>query len=326
MVNLGEIESVELRIAWPKEQQDFTPWMAANLALLGEEVALTLESPETEVWGAGRADVLAYDATRDCRCVIENQLQESDNDHLARLLQYAAYNDARTIIWVGPQFRGEHLDTINWLNGYTSDEINFYCVEIRAVKIGDSLPAALFRCVARPTVRPVARWGGRNSSPEDNERNLQFFQPLLDQLKVAGWRKNRDRNHNRDQFFDSGFDGIFLVAGFEKNHTPFVELRLSRGTYEATNRVYDLLDGESTQIELELGIPNDSTTGGKWQRRGRDSWSTIFVYKEAGGGVEEEDHDEIREWMKEYLLKFKEVFKPRLKKIVAQEQADSDEE
>ena len=43
MVNLGAIERVGLREAWPNEAQDFTPWLAENLDKLGEALGLDLE-------------------------------------------------------------------------------------------------------------------------------------------------------------------------------------------------------------------------------------------------------------------------------------------
>ena len=40
---LGRIERVELSGVWPSENENFTPWMANHLDLLGEELGSSLE-------------------------------------------------------------------------------------------------------------------------------------------------------------------------------------------------------------------------------------------------------------------------------------------
>ena len=54
---LGLLERVNLRGVWPLEAGDFTPWLAANLALLGATIGieLELESQETGVGPFERA-------------------------------------------------------------------------------------------------------------------------------------------------------------------------------------------------------------------------------------------------------------------------------
>lgn len=327
MVELGEIEWLEPRIAWPDEARDFTPWLANNLSLLGDEIGLELEHRQNEAPAGNRSlDFLAYDGRRDSLCAIENQLEPGDNDHMARLLQYAASYDAHTVIWVASGFRSEHLDTVNWLNRHTSDDVTFYCVEIRSVKIDDSRPAALFRCVARPITRAAAQWPGRSSLRKRDEQAIQFFQPLLDELQKAGWRKRGDEFNGWYQDFDTGFEGITFGAGWGETE-KYIQLWISRGSHEASNQVFDTLQAEKAEIEAALGLHDDPSISIQWERRGKNTWAYMLVGKKFWadvGEVGEAEHDEIRGWMKEYLLKFKEVFTPRLQKIVATEQADSD--
>ncbi len=148
---LGRIEPVGVRCIWDHEAHDFTPWLAQNLNLLGDELGLRLKLVGTEVSvGPYFLDILAREVDEDVKVAIENQLDEADFGHLGALLAYSTGSCARVVVWVAGYFRQEHRAVIDWLNQWTADEIQFFAVEVRAIKIGDSLPAPQFRPVAFP--------------------------------------------------------------------------------------------------------------------------------------------------------------------------------
>ena len=147
----GRMEQLDVREVWADEAADFTPWLAENLDILGEEVGLDLELVETEkAVGSFYLDILAKDVDNGTLVAIENQLEWSDHGHLGQLLTYAAKCDAQVAIWIAPEFRYEHRETINRLNQWTGSEIQFYGVEVKIVRIGESAPAPDFRAVAVP--------------------------------------------------------------------------------------------------------------------------------------------------------------------------------
>ena len=87
---IGRIEEVAIREVWPDEASDFTPWLAKNLEVLGEELGMVLELKGTEVpVGNYYLDILANEADRDAPVAIENQIAVTDNPHLGQLLTYA---------------------------------------------------------------------------------------------------------------------------------------------------------------------------------------------------------------------------------------------
>jgi len=96
MPKIHPLKPEGLRAGWPNEAQDFTPWLAENLQLLGFQLNLELKLERTEVTlGDGRrVDILARDAITNDRVVIENQLEQSDDSHCLRLLGYAAKVEA----------------------------------------------------------------------------------------------------------------------------------------------------------------------------------------------------------------------------------------
>ena len=132
---LGKLEIVVVREIWETEAQDFTPWLADNLALLGEalKLELTLAQVEAPV-GAFSLDILATDESG-AYVAVENQLGKTDHAHLGQLLTYATGYDVRHLIWVAPKFRDEHRATLDWLNRWTSEDIKLFGVEVRTVRI-----------------------------------------------------------------------------------------------------------------------------------------------------------------------------------------------
>ncbi len=148
---IGRIEEVAIREVWPDEASDFTPWLAKNLEVLGEELGMVLELKGTEVpVGNYYLDILANEADRDAPVAIENQIAVTDNPHLGQLLTYAAGTKAKIVIWIATEFRDEHRAALDWLNEGTGESLDFLGVEVGAIKIGNSVPAPLFRLAAAP--------------------------------------------------------------------------------------------------------------------------------------------------------------------------------
>lgn len=151
MTELGELREVSLREAWDHEAHSFTPWLCEHLDRLGAQVGIELEfvSRETRVERFA-ADILAQDARTGKPVLIENQLEKSDHGHLGQILTYMSGLHAETVIWVAARFEDAHLSALNWLNENTVAPFAFLAVQVKVVRIGDSLPAPLFEVISRP--------------------------------------------------------------------------------------------------------------------------------------------------------------------------------
>ena len=149
--NLAKIERVDLREAWPNEARDFTPWLAENIAELGEALGMDLELQEREAAVGGYSlDVLATDLNQNRPVIIENQLETTNHTHLGQLLTYAAGYDANVIVWLTREFRDEHRQALDWLNQRTGEDTQFFGVVVELLRIGNSPYAPYFKLVATP--------------------------------------------------------------------------------------------------------------------------------------------------------------------------------
>lgn len=87
-------------------------------------ITIELEERESSV-GAFSLDILARDQDSGEAVVIENQIEQSDHEHLGKLITYASGKDAKYIVWIVKDAREEHRAAIEWLNKISDDTIGF---------------------------------------------------------------------------------------------------------------------------------------------------------------------------------------------------------
>jgi hypothetical protein len=191
--NLGLLETVDLRQAWAHEALSFTPWLADNLQHLSTALGIPLELEGQEVSvGSFSADLLARNPQDGSLVLIENQLEQTDHNHLGQILTYLAGLEAQVVVWIASDFRDPHLSAIHWLNDHTVDPFAFFAVQVKAVRIGASPIAPLFEVVAKPNgwdrrlQMQVAAQAGELSS--------------LGQFRLAFWRNLLDLHPNLAQW------------------------------------------------------------------------------------------------------------------------------
>ena len=182
---LGRLEPVDPRSIWSHEALNFTPWLAQNADRLAEALGIELEFEATEYGVGGYSlDILGKDGTNGVVLIVENQLGDSDHGHLGQLLTYAAGTAASTIVWITTRFRDEHRQALTWLNEHTDQETHFFGVELEVVRIGNSVPAPLFKVVALPNDwQKSVRAATVSPAGSRNELYRQFWSKLLDRIK-----------------------------------------------------------------------------------------------------------------------------------------------
>ncbi|MDO8750399.1 MAG: DUF4268 domain-containing protein [Dehalococcoidia bacterium] len=304
-IKVSSLTPVELREVWRNEATDFTPWLVENLQALGAALGMELEVGQREApVGSFSLDILASEVNTNRTVVIENQLEDTNHDHLGKVLTYAAGYNADVVVWLAKEFREEHRQTLDWLNSRTGTQTEFYGVVIELVKIDDSRPAYNFDVIAKPNYWRKSRVDDTSTRipSERREAYQAFFQSLIDKLREEHrFTSARAAQPQGFYSFSSGFNGVKYGASFAQGGRARVDLYIDTGDLDRNKGIFDSLYSDKDAIEGQLKCALS------WERLDERRASRVAVYSD-GSIQDEEDHEAIRDWMIDYLLRFKKVF------------------
>ena len=194
-MTLSRLTEVDLREVWQNEATDYTNWLAneENLRLLSDEIGIeiVLETTEASI-GRFRVDILAKEEITGRKIIIENQLEQTNHDHLGKIITYASGLDAEIIVWIVKDVRDEHEKAVNWLNENTDEKINFFAIRMELWKIGDSQIAPKFHIISQPNdwAKDAKKTSERSELSERAKLQLEF------------WEKFNEFVISRDQTFN----------------------------------------------------------------------------------------------------------------------------
>lgn len=311
---LSDIQNVDLREVWPNEAADFTPWLAENISNLGDALGLELELQSREApVGSYSLDLLAHDLGSDRPVIIENQLEATNHTHLGQLLTYASGYDAHVAVWIAKEFKDEHRQALDWLNQRSDENTEFFGVVIQVWKIDDSRPAPHFKLVATPNDwrkgKVTTKQEGTTS--ERGEAYRVFFQGLVDRLSEEYQFKGVRRvKPTYVHVFPSGFSGFSYHVKFDQRKKATIQLFIQRGDKDQSRRIFSQLEESKEVIEAELQEPLE------WVQLEDRKRCRVVAARPGAITDNQETLEEIQDWMIEKLLKFKQVFGPRLKDLV----------
>jgi hypothetical protein len=174
-VQLAEIEEVDPATVFQRDGAGFPDWLAANLDRLAKELGLSgLREVGRDVGvGSFTVDLLGQ-SDRGRRVAIMSHLEPSDHLHLGQMITFAAGLDVAAVVWITTRIGEEHRAVLDWLNQHGDDDVRFFGIELRLLRIGGSPPAASFHVEARPNDwQKVIRQRQRVGSPL-NSRMREF--------------------------------------------------------------------------------------------------------------------------------------------------------
>ena len=309
-----ESEQLAVRDRWEHEALNFTPWLAENLQVLGDSLGLKLEWTQSEVpIGPYFLDILARETREDVKVAIENQLEETNLQHLGQLLTYATGCGAHIAIWVAPEFGYEHAQALHLLNEWTNGRIRFYGVKVEVIKKAGAV-------CAEPRFREVVYPGGWNKeitlrSGEMHPATRQyyeFFQPIVTELLGKDFA-DKAANHfgPSGRRFPSRTNPAFrYAASLQGSNDAWVTLNIRTEDVELTNQIFGRLQEHREQIEKCLAAE------WHWRRFDKHTFSSISIRTDGSIDDPPKRLQETRDWMLEHLPKLKEVFEPYLSKLL----------
>ena len=260
---------------------------------MNEILGLTLIEVEKEInVGPYRCDIVATDETSGLKVIIENQLESTNHDHLGKIITYASGLDAKVIVWIVKEAKEEHRAAIEWLNNYTSSEIDFFLIEIHAYKIGDSNPAPKFEVVEKPN-----DFVKRSKNKDDGELNssqterLIFWKQFNDRVALKGKPFNI-RKPTTDHWYDIAIGtsaAKIAVDLVNKENCIILELYI-----HSDKDLYDSLYEKKNEIEGETGLTFE------WNRLDSKKACRIkhFIY-----GLDFDNHSNYNQLMDEVIDK-----------------------
>lgn len=310
---LGKLERVSLRKAWAHEAGEFTPWLAqaGNLQLLADTLGLDeLELVGTEhPVGDFKVDILCSD--NGGKVIIENQLEKTNHTHLGQILTYAAGVGARKVIWVAESFRTEHVAALEFLNQNTTDELDFFAVEIELWRIGDSPMAPSFNVVVKPN--DWAKTGQQNAKAAatmtpTKQRQLNFWTAWQAWLQAKG-SSLRTQKPLAQHWTNIalGRAGIHLVASVNSR-----EARVGMEVYiehDNSKSMFKQLQAQKDAIEAEIKTPLE------WLELPDGHACRIIQFRPDSPLEDESQWPTYFAWLEAAALSMSTVFRPRVKEL-----------
>lgn len=300
--SLAKLSKVELRDVWGHEAVDFTNWLAQkeNLDALGEEIGVDIKLIKTEAnVGKFNVDILAEEEASGRKIIIENQLEDTNHDHLGKVITYASGYDAEIIIWIVRDVRDEHQKAIEWLNEHTDENIGFFLIKIELWQIEGSSPAPKFEIMVSPN-----EWAKAiKTGPTNGELTNTKLQQLEFWNKFKAYVRGNDRRirlqtprpqHWYDVSMGSSDGHVALTLNSREN-------LLGCEIYINKNKdLFNFLREKKNEIEKEIG------ESAEWVDA--PVASRIKIRKEVSDVFNQAEAEKYFAWLYEKTVLFQKVF------------------
>lgn len=309
-MKLGKLKEVDIRTVWAHEQYDFSKWLAAdeNIKELGDTLNLSLTDVETEKFvGSYRCDIICKDELTGKSVLIENQLEQTNHDHLGKIITYASGLDASVIIWIVASAREEHTSAVEWLNKHTTDDVAFFLIEVHAYTIGDSKPAPMFKIIEQPNefAKSVKTYTSTGTLSDTQAKRLEFWNIFNDVIDQKGKPFNKHKP-STDHWYT-------VAVGSSQCHISIdlvnKEHKIRVGVWMSDNKeLFDLFYEYKDEIESSIGQSLE------WDRLDTKKASCFSLYIPGLDFNNQDNYPQLMNQIIEQVVAFKKAVTPYLNK------------
>ena len=233
------------------------------------------------------------------KIIIENQLEESNHEHLGKIITYAAGKDANYVIWIVKHARAEHQSAIEWLNDHTTEDVGFFLCEIKLYRIDNSRLAPKFVIVAAPN-----DWKKEQRRDEKLSEGQMIYEAFWKGFNEYAWA-NKDfakmfhkRKHAPQHWYSLSIgisDAHINLLRFIKSNAVCAEFYISNN-----KELFDELETHRDKIEQETGIAFN------WYRLDNKKASIIRIRNNFV--IDRKSETESFDWLIDCTMKIKKAF------------------
>lgn len=298
---LSRLEKVDLREIFGQEI-DFTKWLAQqeNLDLLSEEIGIDIKLIQTEAnVGKFSVDILAEEESSGRKIIIENQLEDTNHDHLGKIITYASGYDAEIIIWIVRDYREEHQKAVDWLNEHTDEHISFFLIKIELWQIEGSNPAPKFEIIVSPNewAKAIKTDAISGKLTDTKIQQLEFWKKFKDYVH-ANDTKIRLQTPRPQHWYDVSIgsaDAHIALTINSRENLLGCEIYINRN-----KDLFRFLLGQKEEIEKELGEKAEWVDA--------PVASKIKIKKEVTDVFDQNQAENYFSWLYEKIVLFQQIF------------------
>ncbi|MEQ8847993.1 DUF4268 domain-containing protein [Botrimarina sp.] len=323
-IELGKLQNVKLRTAWPNEAADFTQWLAQeeNLTQLGKTIELDLELVATEKFvGPFKADILCKNTLDGAYVVIENQLEKTDHSHLGQTITYAAGLEATAVVWIAARFTEEHRAALTYLNEHGNGSLGFFGLEIELWQIAGSLPAPRFNVVCKPNrfsteSQSAAKRSDSTELSELQQTQRRYWEAMMEKIATLDHPVSAVTPQPTGWLVFAIGRSQFKLAACMNTQEDWIEVALWCQGPEGKGH-FALLEQDRPDIEAQIGERLE------W-RELPDRIESRIALRMVCDPEKESDWPRQHEWFADRLRRFYETFKRRVRSLSLEEAADAE--
>jgi len=300
--NLAKLKKVDLREIWNHEATNFTNWLAQqeNLDLLSEEIGVDIKLIQTEAnVGKFSVDILAEEESSGRKIIIENQLEDTNHDHLGKIITYASGYDAEIIIWIVRDYREEHQKAVDWLNEHTDEHVGFFLIKIELWQIEGSNPAPKFEVIVSPNewAKAIKTDAASGELTDTKIQQLDFWKKFKDYVRTND-TKIRLQTPRPQHWYDVSMGSSDAHVALTINSR---ENLLGCEIYISKNKnLFNFLRERKEEIEKEISEKAEWVDAAVTSR--------IKIKKEVAGVFDQNEAENYFSWLYEKTVLFQRVF------------------